>query len=231
MPTQPHVQPHAQPPARPIAQCMASSSLHSQWAHCALVTTALTIMAFAPAAQAAVVASPAANVLVPITTSGIYINVLTGAAGTNTTAGWDINPWGASGLFMYSPNSGGGGIAVTGINFASLSAGTLAGPALSYSTAPESMSAANGWALNSDNYFGFRFLNEGNSQIHYGYGVVNIGASFNAAGRAIVSLFYEDQPGMAITVGAVPEPASLVLMLLGGAGMTAFAARRRLATD
>src|SRR3954465_9408732 len=67
----------------------------------------------APHASATPVASPASSVIIPISTSGVYINVVTGGT-SNTpsgTPGWDLNPWGSGGLNIWandvtSPNDG-----------------------------------------------------------------------------------------------------------------------------
>lgn len=190
--------------------------------------SAAALLVLAPAAHAVVVVSPAANIPIPVTTAGIYINVVTGAAGTaGATSGWDINPWGNASLQMWAPSSGGGGIVTSGGSFAALPAGAIVGPASTFADSPSGASGGSGWVLGAENYFGFSFLNEGNGQIHYGYGIISVGSSFNAAGRSVVNLFYESQPGVAITTAPIPEPSTYALMIGGLAAMGAWGRRRR----
>jgi len=192
----------------------------------AAVACAMSALLAAPAAQAVVVTSPAANVPVPVTTSGIYINVLTGAAGTAAgTAGWDVNPWGSSSFQIWGNT--GGGIATNGTAIAALAAGTVVGPALTFTSSGSGASAANGWVLNSANYFGFSFINEASGGLHYGYGIVQLGGTFTDPARSVVSLFYESVANTPITIAAVPEASTWAMMLSGLAVAGAIARRRR----
>ena len=83
----------------------------------------------------------------------------------------------------------------------------------------------------SNNYVGFRFLNEGNGLVNYGWLQVSLGTSFTDSSRSIVGYAYETN-GTGITVGntstATPEPSSLALLSIGAAGLAAY--RRRRAT-
>jgi hypothetical protein len=192
------------------------------------LAVASAIVAFAPAAQAVVVVSPAANVVVPVSSSGIYINVVTGATGPSSTVGWDVNPWGSGGLFVWSPSPGAGGIVSVGTALAALNVGSVVSAASTFATSGSAATVVNGWALNSsNNYFGFSFLNEANGLVHYGYGVMSVGAAFNTAGRSVVNLFYESQPGVAITVAAIPEPSTWAMMLAGLAAAGALVRRQQ----
>lgn len=185
----------------------------------------------ASTAQAAPVLT-ATNIVAPATTAGIYINVLTLATGVTqpSVPGWDINPWGGTAAtpgiaFFNSTNPAGTGTYVTSaLNVVSnLPLGSVIGAANTFGSG----SAANSsqWVLNSsNNYFGFRFLNEGNSQLHYGYAQLQFGASL--LDRRVVAIAYESIPGASITVAAIPEPGTYALMGLGMAGVL-LAARRR----
>jgi PEP-CTERM motif len=81
------------------------------------------------------------------------------------------------------------------------------------------------WNLNSsDNLIGFRFRNEANSQIHYGWARISLSGTLQGQPRSLVEYAYEDQPGVAISVGAIPAPGTLALLGLGAAGLVS---RRR----
>ena len=56
-------------------------------------------------AQSAVITSNTV-ISVPVTTSGLYINVVTGVRGTTPSAspGWDLNPWGTSAVRVWESN-------------------------------------------------------------------------------------------------------------------------------
>lgn len=194
--------------------------------HCAALGAVAAMLSLAPAANAAVVASPAANIAVPATVSGIYVNVITGAAGAaGATTGWDINPWSSTSLSFFNPSAPAGGVYVVtgGTTPVSLAVGSVIDGSSSFGSGAANFAAS--WMLNSTNYFGFRFLNEGNGEVHYGYGSMIVGASPTA--RSIGELFYESVPGVGITVTAVPEPSTWAMMALGGVALGALARRRR----
>ena len=68
-------------------------------------------------------------------------------------------------------------------------------------------------------YVGLRFTGAGGT--YYGYaqvGVQDINAA-NAFDLTIGTVAYNTTPGAAITAGAVPEPASIGLLAIGGAAM------------
>jgi hypothetical protein len=178
--------------------------------------------------------SPATPLTVPANIDGVYINAVTGATGTSGagTAGWDINPYNTTGTFQlqfFSPaNPAGGallrfpGSAIT--TAGSLAPGTLVDAAGVYSNITGAVtfgSAPGNWTLNSPNYFGFRFLNEGNGQVHFGFGRMDVGA--DASIRAVAELYYEDQPGIGIAV--IPEPTG-ALLAAGAAGLLTLRRRR-----
>jgi hypothetical protein len=71
------------------------------------------------------------NLTVPATTAGLYINVVTGASGSAIgTPGWDINPWGSSGLGFFSPSGpiGGAYALASAATVANLAPGATIGP-------------------------------------------------------------------------------------------------------
>ncbi len=209
-----------------------ASSALSAVRHGAAISGIAALLAFSSAAQALPTLSIAANVAVPLTTQGIYINVVSGATGPSTTTGWDINPWGTttttSALNFFNPAAPTGGVYAVSIagQVANLALGTSVGPTTTFGSGQATTTAASRpWVLNSVNYFGFRLLNEANNQVHYGYGSMLIGSSLQT--RTVQNLWFESTPGVAITVAAIPEPSSIALMLMGAVGVAGLVARRR----
>lgn len=178
--------------------------------------------------QAAVVSWNNANLTIPATIDGLYINVEThvvGSAGSNV-AGWDINPYSATSLTWF--NATGTSMlrfpGVTTGSAGSLDSGTVVGSSGSYGSGAVVVGAAAGnWKLNSTNYFGFRFV-ASDALTHYGWGKFIIGASINGSDRMIESLHYESVAGASITVNggsppAVPEPATVSIFAMGAVGV------------
>lgn len=186
-------------------------------------------------ANAAIVWSGVVNLNIPSTTNGLYLNVVTGAnnlpagGAGSTVPGWDINPWSSTTLNLFSPT----GLPAS-VNGASTSAyarlGAAGGNNLPAGTVIDASNfygtpITNNFTLNSsDNIIGFRFRNEANAQIHYGWARISLGATLQGQPRSLVEYAYEDQPGVAIAAGAIPAPGSLALLGLGAAGLVS---RRR----
>ena len=173
----------------------------------------------AGAANAAIVHWANANLVIPATIDGMYINVetrTTGSAGS-VVAGWDINPYSATSLTWF--NATGTGMmrfpgATTG-SAGSLAFATVVGATGSYGSGAVTVGAAAGnWQLNASNYFGFRFVGaDGGTK--YGWGRFVIGASISGADRTIAEIAYEDS-GASINVGTVPAPGAIALLGLAG---------------
>jgi hypothetical protein len=163
---------------------------------------------------------------VPYNIDGFYINVVTGATGTASFAGYDINPYfsgsgTSAALFRFLTPATGGTVGAGGIASV-LSAGATVGPA---STFASGVINAN-QATPGTNYFGFKFINEATGLTNYGYLTVQQLANPPIAGSVRVLGYAYDNAGLPITVTAVPEP-STALMMLGGA-LAAGALRLRL---
>jgi len=195
---------------------------------------AAAAVAVAGAANAAVVVWNI-NAAIPLTTDGMYFNVETQTTGLTgaSTPGWDVNPYGGTGLaFFWSGSSNGSSAGVRlnpnglfGSNTMSnlpqgFSIGAQMTGTASFGTSQPSFTTTQPgkWNFNAINYFGFSFTNAAN-QIRYGWGAMSVGAT--AATRTLLTIAYEDSGG-SIQVGAVPAPGAIAL--LGVAGLVS---RRR----
>jgi hypothetical protein len=192
-------------------------------------------------ADATVVYSGAVNIVIPLTTAGVYLNVETGVNNVSPAAvpGWDVNPFSSTTFswFAASPNASSGYIA----NFAGGSSATLVdnlpiGTAVSvaqgtwnFNNAVET-TGTTAFNLNSNNnYVGFRFLN-GASVVSYGWVQVHLGATLLDPSRAIIGYAY-DNAGGAILVGdtgVIPEPSTLALLSVMAAGAVGVRAWRKI---
>ena len=190
-------------------------------AHFAVAAVATVV---AGAAQAAIVHWDA-NLVIPNNIDGQYINVETrvAASAAGLAAGWDLNPYGTSttamSWFAAAAPSGcvmGLGQGGTTSAVASLSAGTLVSSASTFGNTASSVTAG-GWVLNSNNYFGFRFLGA-DALTHYGWGIMSVGATMGV--RTLVSVEFETTAGASVTVA--PAPGAIALL-----GLAGLAGRRR----
>ncbi len=180
--------------------------------HFALCAVAVAVTAVVASTNADVVQWDC-NVVVPPNIDGIYFNIELQTFGSSggTVAGWDINPYSATGLVWY--NAAGTGMmrfpGVTTGSAGNLAAGTvvssienlLGAGAVVFGGAPGN------WVLGQDNLFAFKFRTaaDGTTGVHYGYGIMAVGAT--ASDRTVRSLFYESVAGAPITVvGGGPPP-------------------------
>lgn len=171
-----------------------------------------------PEAKATVVYSGPVNLTVPITSAGIYLNVVTGVSAATPAGapGWDINPWGTSTLFLYGATGGGvlnnftGGSSATLID--NLAVGTLVSNAFTFGSNSVETTGTTAFALNSSsNYAGFSFTNESTGQTDYGWIRFSLSSGYNVAPRTVIGYAYENS-GAGIAVGAVPEPSTTALL-------------------
>ena len=186
--------------------------------------------------DAAVVSSGLVNITIPGVPPGVFLNVVTGQVGTSFTGvpGADVNLFGfgttltVSGPVVNGAQSPTGGFARLndGLNVANLASGVVIGnlPNMFWQTVNAGITttspAGSTFVLNStNNYAGFRFLNENTGQVHYGYLRLSIGATL--ATRSIIEYAYEDVAGASILV-----PAPSALALLGAAGLAGSRRRR-----
>lgn len=178
-------------------------------------------------AHASVIVVPA-NLVIPVTPAGLYINISTGISSTTASGapGWDINVGGTTSLNFTSP----GGYNFVRLNVAPMSAGpSNVGGSFTISNLMPSASwitggVSNGFITNSSaNYVGFQFVGN-DSLTHFGWMQFSIGASATGSDRKIVSYAYNTEsttsPGGALL--NVPAPGAIALL-----GIAGFASRRR----
>ncbi len=183
-------------------------------------------------AEAAVVWSGIVNINIPSTTDGVYLNVLTGQAGASgaSVAGWDVNLFGFNGLAFFAPFGGGGYMAGGGTSASlvdNLAYETEIGASQSFagypgSNAVEISGSTSMNLLSSENLVGFRFINEGTGQAHYGWMRIQFTGETFTQPRAIVEYAFEDVAGASLLAGAIPAPGALSLL-----GAAALISRRR----
>jgi hypothetical protein len=202
------------------------------------VAAIATVVAFSviSSVDAAVVSSGPVNITIPGVPPGVFLNVVTGQVGTSFSGvpGADVNLFGfgstltVSGPVVNGAQSPTGGFARLndGLNVANLASGVVIGnlPNMFWQTVNAGITttspAGSTFVLNStNNYAGFRFLNENTGQVHYGYLRLSIGATL--ATRSIIEYAYEDVAGASILV-----PAPSALALLGAAGLAGSRRRR-----
>jgi hypothetical protein len=169
-----------------------------------------------------------ASINIPVTSSGLYLNVQTGQASYSESAvpGWDVNISGANGMNFISP----GGYNFVRLNSAastagpsSLASGFVVGPQL---TGAQWIAggAANGFSLqSSNNVVGFRFAGS-DGATRYGWLRISVGQSLTGTDRRVVEYAFETTPGQLIVV---PAPGAIALIAVSGA--TLLGRRRRAA--
>ncbi|RLS61859.1 MAG: hypothetical protein DWH97_12600 [Planctomycetota bacterium] len=166
--------------------------------------------------QAAVIHWSDANLVIPATYEGLYINIEERTTGSGEDlAGWDMNPYGANGLLWYQP-VGGGVLRIedtAGPSNLALGALVGAGGLFDEESVTEFGAQPYNWNFDASNYFGFSF-EASDGLLHYGWGRMDIGAA--STNRVLAELAYEDVAGASIAVGAVPAPGALALIGLAG---------------
>jgi hypothetical protein len=202
------------------------SRVQSQLTLAAVALTG-TAMGFENKASAAIINTFAnANLTIPATALGIYINLQTGDTGTNpaSVSGWDFNPYlGSSGLgFYWRPGSQAGGVTTNATAYADLPFGSVVGPASSFTAAIQA--TAPNYRDSGVSYLGFRFRNL-LGDLNYGYAAIRTSAS-NGFPATILGWVFEDS-GAPITVQQVPTPGAAGLLGLLAAGATTRRSVRR----
>ncbi len=206
----------------------------------AYATLAGIALAAPAAAEAAIIYSGIVNINIPSTTSGIYINLVTGVASTTPAGapGWDINPWSSTALNIWANNSASqqDGI-ITNFTFGSsptlidnLPPNSLVDGSWTYSrTATVETTGPTAFLLNSSqNSIGFRFFNEATGQYNFGWARISLSSTMAGQPRTLVEYAYEDS-GQPFIAGFVPEPTTVTylgMMAVGALGVRAWRKRR-----
>lgn len=195
-----------------------------------------------PTADADIIWSGTVNLNVPSTTAGIYLNVVTGLSAITPAGapGWDLNPWSSTAFNVWannaaSPNDGvvnnfPGGTSATLVD--NLPIGTIVSGALTFGRSNSSeTTGATAFVFNSsNNYIGFRFLNEQTGVINFGWAQFSLAGTAGGQPRTLVSYAYENT-GLPIAVGAVPEPSTMALLGVMAAGALGVRAWRKRKTN
>lgn len=206
-------------------------SLNKHFAALGAAAAAVTGVGVAQHAVAAIVYSGPQNLNIPVTTAGIYLNLVTGVSATTPAGapGWDVNPWGSSSFNVWannsaSPNDGvisGGGSSTTLVD--NLPVGFAVDGTSTYARSNGiETTGTTAFTFPGTNYVGIRFQNENTGQQNFGWIRFSTGAT-QTSPRTVVDWAYENT-GAAINVGATgggatPEPASLGLLALGAVGL------------
>lgn len=178
----------------------------------ALLLEAAALCVCSTTTMAAVVDSPIDNLSLPNTFIGLYINVVSGAAGTSAAAGWDFNAFtnGTNLIFDWNnaPAGSAGGVAnasPTG-TFVGLAPGATVSAASLFAT-NTSATTGSPFLTTQNGYLGIRFRNEATGQVNYGYLRLTTTAS-SGFPATILCARYENT-GAAITVATCGATADM----------------------
>lgn len=171
----------------------------------AVVAASLLAVASSTAMAAVVCNAGTVPIAVPQDGTGIYLNLITGAASPAAPSGWDFNPYdrkspGMSFWFNNDPNRG--GMSNDGVAYAVLASGESIGPGSTFITDNEAVAMANFTVGQTGGYVGLRVFNEGTSTMNYGWVQMDTGAT-GGYPATINSYCYQDD-GSAITAGTTP---------------------------
>ena len=128
--------------------------------------------------------------------------------------GWDFNPYLANsganlGFYWGGQGAEAAGVAATtNGTYLDLAAGTVVGPASTYSAAING-TVGSPFLTTGTHILGFSFLNESTSETDYGYATIST-TTGNGYPATLESWSF-DSTGAAITVAGVPEPSTLLL--------------------
>ncbi len=196
-------------------------------------------LALTPLSYAAVIWSGPVNITIPSTTTGVYLDVVTGVHSTDAVFPADLHAFLTGPLLSFDsdfdfPNGNAYVSRIAdqgGVN--NVPEAFQIGPSqLNWSqdtiTTDVGQTTSPYWTPNStNNLVGFRFDNEVTSQVHYGWARISLSADYQSQPMSIVAYAYESVPNTAILAGAVPEPATTGLLGLGALALVVRGSRRR----
>jgi hypothetical protein len=166
-------------------------------------------------ASGAVIYSGPMNVSIPESFEGIYIDVDGMTTGNDTLPGWDFNPFfggsviAVSASFRPVADAPTSTAVIERLDYDEEVNGSrifLVGPGgSSEHMGPGPTQFVEG----VESYFGFAFVPNGGSETYYGW--VSLEVTANNPGGRVTGWAYENT-GAPIRVGAVPEPASVLLL-------------------
>jgi hypothetical protein len=191
---------------------------------------AILALVLAGTTHGAVIYSGPQNIPIPFNFDGVYVNPVTNVATLSEPSNFDTSP-------VFNLGFGGVDISNTDLLRPVVDAGgvvtkltplILVDASSSFATGANGSSAHMGpgpaqFAAGQPGYMGFAFNFTTGGPTHYGWARI-IPRDSGAPGE-IVDWAYEDVPGAAITVGAVPEPAGVGL--IGLAALFTLSGRRR----
>jgi hypothetical protein len=198
--------------------------LESHWLAVSAAATATGAFGVVESAQGALVFHWPAGVSIPANIDGVYLNLVTGATGSNaaSVSGWDINPFLFSGQGTIFTNTGSGIVSSspTGGVY-DLPLASFVGPASVYDTGIVSATPA---SLLDPLTIGFRFVNEfAGNQTQYGW--MRLRLPQPEAPGEIYYWAYDDS-GAEVAAGFVPTPGAFSMLTLGAAGLAGRRSRR-----
>lgn len=173
-----------------------------------------SLLLFTSGADATVMCMSDANLDVPATTEGLYLNLVTGVSGQSegSVPGFDVDIYAAANtvpsdqlkFYWGAASTGGAGVASSGDVYAVLGSAQLIGPDSLFTRAAFAGDTS-GWQAGTTAYLGLRFRNEAAAgAIHYGWLQLQTTAPLGFPAR-ILSWCYEDS-GAAISTPTVPAP-------------------------
>jgi hypothetical protein len=147
-----------------------------------LVSAASMFLGALPA-SAALVCNPTAELAIPATTEGLYINLLTGVSAPTEggAPGFDFNPYAAASttpsdqlrFYWGQASTGNAGVVTSGDSYAVLAPGSTIGPEQPFTRAGITGDVS-AWLVGvTRGYLGARFRNEQTMQINYGWIVMS----------------------------------------------------------
>ena len=167
------------------------------------------------------------NYSIPNNFDGLYINFVTGATGTSSSAvpGANFNPYnGGTGLQFFWNGGVNGGLSLDATTYATLAFGTPITSANTYLNTTSATATA-AWQAGSSLYLGVRLTNSVTSATNFGWVHLNTTGTTGFP-ATIVDYAYENSGG-SITAGQVPEPTTFALLGVMAAGAVGVRAWRK----